>query len=944
MIRIFRYNLLLILVFYSLHALSQQNEQVLYKIGFSQCNTNDSWREAMLREMRTELLLYPQIELIVTDAEGNNQKQIQDINQLIEQKIDLLIVSPNESAPVTPIVEKVFKMGTPVIVIDRKIISQNFTAFIGANNYLIGQQAGKYAVKLLKEKGNILEIMGLPGSSPAIERHNGFVDIVKNYPDIKIIHSKSGKWNWTGGVEVMTEALEKKLNIHLVFAHNDFMASGAFSVLNKLPNHDSIYFLGIDGLAGKEGGIEYVINKQLNATFLYPTGGDMAIQTAWQILHNKPFKKENILQTVVIDSSNAEVLKIQTNQIQSLQYKIDKQKTTVEEQDIRYRNQQFFFNLTLIFLGLIIILTILFFRAFRLKKIANLKLEAQKKEIEKQNLEIISHRDRLLEISKQLEEATQTKLLFFTNISHEFRTPLTLIIGPLDNLINSGGFSASQLEVFKLMRRNAVRLLNLINQLMDFRKVENAKMKLSAKWQDIVPLLTEVNEAFEQLALEKRIALTLTCDKTESYLYFEKDKMDKILFNLLSNAFKFTPTGGKISISLLHHPFLATLQSESIEIRIEDTGKGIAQENLNKIFENFYQVEQTEYVPGTGLGLPLTKSLVELHHGQIEVESELGSGSVFKIYFPKGNQHLAPNEICDHSSDTDAISHQIKSKPEETDIMPSLNLNNFNTPEDDSQNETSVSILIVEDNADVRAYVKSCFTERYTIIEASNGKEALALIEETEPDLIISDVMMPEMDGLELTKILKTDIRTCHIPVILLTAKASLEHKLQGLEEGADSYIPKPFNPKHLQIRVKKLIEVRSKIREHFQGHLSFEKAEKSLNSLDRNLMQKINHIIDKQMLNTEFSVEELSHEVALSRVHLYRKIKQLTGLSVSEYIRGIRLKKATELMQGTAKSLSEIAYETGFTSPSYFAKCFKEQFGKTPSEYVEKMRQDGRI
>lgn len=907
-----------------------------YVIGFSQCTTADVWRETMLKEMQIELAFYPEMEMILKDADSDNSQQIKDIEELLKLGIDLLIVSPNESEPLTPIVENVFEKGIPVIVVDRKISSDKYTAFIGGDNYLIGQEAGKYAAKLLNGKGNILEISGLEGSSPAIERQKGFLNSLKPFPNISISYSSSGKWNYSGGKEVMQKAIDDSIKFDLVFAHNDVMAKGANLVAKENGVANGKHFLGIDGLYGEEGGIQYVINGELDATFLYPTGGEKSIEVAHKILTQLPYDKENLLETVVIDTTNAKIIKLQTDQVLSLQDKIEKQTLILERQISKFQSQQVMLIITLLLLLSVAALVILVFRAYKNKRDANIKLAEQKLEIEKQNEEIIKQRDKLIEVSKKLEEATKAKLRFFTNISHEFRTPLTLIIGPLEDLIHNGQFPPGLKKQLDLMHRNSLRLLRMINQLMDFRKLENEKMKLQAGYYDIVAFLNEIHDSFFEHAAKKKINFQFHSTEEKIFIWFDWDKMDKVIFNLLSNAFKFTGTEGQISITVRRErPAVKILSDEEVVIQIKDTGRGIAKEHLSHIFDRFYQAEQSQDFRGTGLGLALSKGFIKLHHGKIRAESEPGKGTTFTIRLQMGKLHLKPDEMAGNESfQTTNMLHE-KSISDEIHFNPEFAESIETEPVITVLDQKPV-ILIVEDQKDVREYLKECLGSGYTIFEAENGKQGLKQVEEEEPDLIISDIMMPEMDGIEMTRKLKNQLKTSHIPIILLTAKASQEQKLEGLEEGADSYIPKPFNKRHLQIRVKKLIELRKKLQESYKSTIFYKEDEVSISRLDRKFLNKISKIVEEQK-DRELSVEELSEMVGLSRVHLYRKIKKLTGMSVSEFANSVKLRLSLELLKNSGNSISQIAYEVGFSSPSYFTKCFKELFGISPSDFAKK-------
>jgi len=918
--------LFLFVLLFSFFSLSSKEK---YKIGFSQCTTGDDWRKSMHREMMIELAFYPDFELVIKDANDNSEQQINDIRQLLDEEIDLLIVSPNESEPITPIVEEVYNSGIPVIVIDRQIASEAYTAYVGANNYLIGKEAGDYAVKLLNGKGKIVEITGLQGSSPAINRHNGFMEVISQYPDIELVASESGKWNYSDSKTVMQNFIDQKLDFDLVFSHNDRIARAAYEIIDA-NNIGEKFILGIDGLLGDDGGIEDVIDGKIDATFLYPTGGAEAIQLAAKVLKKQPLDRINILETVVIDNNNAKILKLQYEAVDNLQGKIEDQKSVLENQIARFKSQRSFLIVVLILLVAIVILVIQTFRAYQNKRAANQKLEHQKLEIEKRNQEIIKQRDQLIEVSEKLEEATQTKLRFFTNMSHEFRTPLTLIIGPLEDMIESADIPERFKKQVSMMHQNSLRLLHMINQLMDFRKIENNKMQLQAASYDIVGFLKEIVMPFYDLAEKKHISIVWEAEKSHLNAWFDLNKLDKVIFNLLSNAIKFTPLNGTIQITLkVIEPLAKKIWDEEVVIKVSDTGNGISPDQIDHIFDRFYQAESSRGFMGTGLGLSLSKEFVDLHHGVIEVKSSIGEGTTFTIHLPLGNAHLSTSEKIE-TPINETKKKQIQ-RNNEIHINPVLDTGEKKV---ETNFEEKPTILLVEDKNDVREYIKDSLVIHYHILEAENGRQALDIIRENEPDLIVSDIMMPKMDGLELTRTLKTDLKTCHIPIILLTAKASQEQKFEGLEEGADSYIPKPFNSRHLQIRVKKLLELRRKMQERYKGELLIAEDDKDLSRLDRKFLNKISQIVEEHLEKEELTVEELSQLLGLSRVHVYRKIKKLTGMSVSEFVRSVKLKLSLNLIKTSGKTIAEIAYEVGFSSPSYFTKCFKDQFGISPSEF----------
>ncbi len=561
-----------------------------FLIGFSQCTAADAWRKSMDMEMQNELLYYPNLQLLIKDAENSSKKQVTDLRELIAAGIDLLIISPNESEPLTDIVSEVFKKGIPVILIDRKIETADYTAFIGGNNYQIGKEAGKYVVKLLKGEGRIVEIWGLQGSSPAKERHKGFLEEISKAPGIIIINSLSGEWEFKSGEQEMYKFLESKQTFDLVFAHNDVMALGAYKAYIQKYKSKNCFFIGVDGLPGPSSGIEAVMQKKLDATLLYPTGGSLAITLAWKILNHKPVMKENILNTLIIDSTNVQALKFQTDEIANLNHRIVTSRKILDEQVQKFLSQRFWLIVALSSLLVVITLIALLFRGFRNKAKANLKLEAQKQAITRQNEE-------LRRISLELEEATKAKLVFFTNISHEFRTPLTLILGPLENILADRKLSPELRGQLTMMLRNATRMLRLINQLMDLRKIENEKMKLYTGKYDIIRFIREIKETFDELASGKNIRFNFRTPLDQLSVYFDRDKLDKILFNLLTNAFKFTSESGTIDIHVnkTEHSF-GRIKKEAVEIIVRDNGIGIGVDNLNRFSTVFIKLNRIKVI------------------------------------------------------------------------------------------------------------------------------------------------------------------------------------------------------------------------------------------------------------------------------------------------------------------------------------------------------------
>ena len=914
--------LLLLILTLLFHSCNEKKKDFI--IGVSQCS-DDAWRHSMNDEMQREASFSGNIDLRIKTAYDNNQRQIRDIEEFIADGVDLLIVAPNEAAPLTPVIEKAMDEGIPVVLIDRKITSNKYTAFVGADNFQIGKEVGVYASQLLNGKGNIVEIRGLKGSTPDLDRHNGFVNSLSNFPEIKIVYESDGAWLRSEANKRMSEALNKVQSIDLVFAHNDEMAIGVYEAFNVVNNIKKPIILGIDALPGTDGGIERVLNGSIDATFIYPTGGEKVIQTALQILNKEPFTRENMLYTAVVDKINARVLKLQTDQIIQLQNRISKLNEILSINLSQYATQRMMLLTSLVVSGVILMLLILLFRSYRHKNRINTELEKTNIEINRQKEVLSEQRDQLVTLSKNMEDATQAKLVFFTNISHEFRTPLTLISGPLDNIANNEHLSTEGNKMVRMMKRNVNTLLRLIDQIIEFRRYENGKMQMYFRFYDLKKFIGEICGSFKELSKKKRINLKYVVDNADFMVWFDTDKVEKICYNLISNAIKFTPENGHVTVHLSKE---VINEEEFAKLTVTDTGIGISEENLTEIFSRFYRVDNN--YSGSGIGLALTKALVEQHNGFIGVESSVGQGSIFHFSIPFKQKDISV-----------------------TEQYPVLQVSNVNLDdmfladlEDDmeiveEQNEGSGKqrILIVEDNYEVRNYVKSILQGNYNLVEAANGKEGFLKALKTVPDLIISDVMMDGMNGFELCKAVKENINTSHIPVVLLTAYALDEQRVTGFESGADAYIPKPFNEELLKIRVRKLLENREKLKVFFKKNLTFGEKKESLTEIDKTLISKFRTTVEENLSDSELSVDVIGQELGMSRVQLYRKIKSLTNFAPNELVRNIRLKKAEHLIISSNKNISEIAYETGFSSPSYFSKCFKEYFNESPTDFMSRVK-----
>lgn len=541
-----------------------------------------------------------------------------------------------------------------------------------------------------------------------------------------------------------------------------------------------------------------------------------------------------------------------------------------------------------------------------------------------------------LEIRK-LHEIDTLKNQFFSNVSHEFRTPLTLIIGPLEKLLEGDKNELQKLQI-KLIQRNANRLLRLINQLMDFRKIEEAGLALNLTRNDIVLFIKEIVSAFDQEAGERNINFSYNSSHPSLNIWFDMDKLDKIIYNLLSNAFKYTPDKGTITISLSidrdavgKSENITERSARQFKITVQDSGIGVPKEYQSKIFDRFYQVKNTMTTHGTGIGLSLTYELVKLHQGNIIVQSEPGKGAEFSVVMPLWieEQELPQSLTMKKSSEPD-----IKKYDEQIENKEQHN----NTTEESTVNSKLPHMLIIEDNADMRLFIKNEFLDHYSFSEAKNGMEGVDKAVKEIPDVIICDIMMPEIDGYEVCRTLKQDERTSHIPIIMLTAKSSEQHTIDGLESGADDYIAKPFSSAILRARIKNLINSRNVLRKKFIKEPFAPIQELSPSKVDERLFKKAYEIVEKNLNNPDFEVLDFARELGMSRTQLYRKINAISGQSVKEFIRIIRLKKAAELLLKREKNISEVAFTVGFNSLSYFTTSFTEYFGMNPTKYIDKL------
>lgn len=836
-------------------------------IGVSQCS-DDIWRS----KLNAELALAARVDgvtLRLSSADDDSQKQMAQIRRFVADGVDLLIVSPNQSHTITPAVEEAFDAGIPVILFDRKIDSDKYTAFIGADNVEIGRIMGHYLADFLDKKGRVVEIPGLEGSSPADDRHKGFAEALQQYPGISLVTAPYGGWLREGGYNAMEEVLAHGVRPDAVFGQNDRMALGAREALGA---PDDVAFFGVDALP--DDGLQEVIDGVLTASYLYPTRGDLVMELAMNILSGVPYQRENLLESALVDSRNARIFQLQEAEVATQRANVENINARLDTFLMQYNTQRLIMWLVIGFSVLLIVIAAQAYWSYI----------------------------KMRELQHQLQESTAAKLKFFTQVSHDLRTPLTLVAGPLQHVLE-GPLSSEQQKTLSLARRNVTVLQELVNNILDFRKIESGNMPLSVSRFDLPAAVREWMGGF------RSTSRTLTYEGLEA-LTVEADMrlVERMLFNLLGNAIKHTRPDGHISVSVRQ-------EGPSAILTIVDDGEGIPKEKLPFIFDEFYK--GSESGSGTGIGLALVKAVAELHHGSVHVDSTLGSGATFTLRLPLVQKGAKVAQGHDASTFTERY--------EETYAREDTNREEAASRVSESDRPT---ILVVDDNADLRSYIGTLLEGEYRILSACDGREGMEKATRELPDLVVSDVMMPVMDGLEFCQTLKGQLATSHIPVILLTAKSLEDQRAEGYDSGADAYISKPFSEKVLLSRIGNLLKSRILLKEHY-----LETGESAAQPKENDFLGRFRAQVQAHLSDENLSVEQLGSELGLSRVQLYRKVKALTGYSPVELVRITRLKAAEQLLKTTDKTVAEVAYAVGFGTPSYFSKCYKELFGRLPGE-----------
>ena len=903
-----------------------------YVIGVSQCS-EDTWRDKLNDELKMGEYLNDSLIVKLASSNDDNMLQNKQVNQFIDEGVDLLIVSPNQLSAISKAVERAYDKGIPVILYDRKTNSDKYTAFIGCDNYTIGKSMGTFIAQQLQGKGRIVEIRGLEGSSPALERHRGFMDAIKPYPGLQVVASEGGNWKEEGGIQAMKRILKQTQDFDYVFAHNDCLAWGAYVAARQMRVKRNYKYTGVDGMATEGGGLELVRDGIFEASYLYPTKGDEVIALAMKILKHQPYERDNYLSTSIITQANAALTLMEARDAERQTHNLKTLHKQVNQYLSDYNSQKVMLIGLCLFLFVCLAAAALIFRGYLIKVKLNETLAKTNGELKRLNVELGEKNEELKRLNEEVLELTHSHLVFFTNISHELRTPLTLIADPVEMLLEDTGIKGKSRELLKMVQRNALALQQLVSNILDFRKIQNGKMELKLYRFDIVKTLTMWVGDFQLTAERKQIRLHLDVDdlKGSHEMIADQEKISRIVFNLLSNALKYTPAGGEIFVSLKD-------EGANLRLDVKDTGKGISQDEADKIFERFFQAKGA--ASGTGIGLALVKSFVELHHGEARVESEPGKGSDFIVVIPRKQEcdsQVIHNDVDIVDNSANAYASEGKNVVDESVLqyIDDGDRSRGKVQQLVSENTNRPTVLVIDDNTDIRQYERTLLQDEYIVLEAADGKEGLSVAIKEVPDLVICDVMMPVMDGLEFTKQLKSNTATSHIPVIMLTAKNLEEHRAEGYEHGADSYITKPFHSKVLLARIENLLRQRQLLKNLYQGTKVAEKeiSESHLEDRDKQFLKQLQAIIQKNLSDSEFGVEDMGQQIGLSRVQLYRKVKAMTGSSVVDLLRKARLAKARRLLETRSMSVSEVAYEVGFSAPSYFTKCFKEEYGMLPGD-----------
>ena len=882
-----------------------------YKIGVSQ-NANDVWRNKQNNEMKMTAFSEGEVELCFANSNNNKETQSRQIDSLVSLGVNLLIVCPDAVTDVQNAIDRAYEHGVPVIVFDKKVNSKKFTAFIGPDNYTMGYQMGLYIAHRLDGKGRVAEINGLKGSTPTIDRHKGFCDAMSKYPGIKIVETLDGNWTTEVAYTQTKEKIATMSTADAVFGANDLMAFGARNALKDagVLKNKHIIFCGIDGLPGEEGGIKMVCDSILDATYINPTFGDKLIELAMKILKGKEYKREQYMSSLIVTRENANLLYMQNLEVDNqMEYLHNLQSREIKTLHLLDDQRVYLLVVALIALLLSAACGYAYY-AYTAKAKYSKKLKESY--------------DKQIKLTHEVEQLTDAQLSFYTHVSHELRTPLTLMADPVERLLDSKDIKGQNRLLAETLSRSVTSLMNLVNDILDFRNIDDGKARLRLSRFNFAEALTHWTEMVDDILRKKYISIKLDTQEAEGELIVaDYDKIGKLYLNLLQIAIRYNMAGTMLSFKLTKHGDTFTLHCVNGGIPFEDR-------DIEELFMRFkYKKGMTG---GTAISLANIKGITDLHHGTVKAQSLEQTGVELFFTFPATQPEALDNndiEIIDEKQDKDYAMRLALEPYSNSDVAGKRNTENVTA----EKTENKPVLLVVDDNAEIRNYVKTIMKEQYNVIEATDGRDGMAVALKEVPDIIISDVMMPYVDGIEMCRQLRENTVTSHIPIILLTARALDDQQAEGLTNGADAYIKKPFSSKVLMAQADSLLRNRTLQKVRWSNAQPAKVETQKNTSQDDAFIQRLRDIINANLADSDFGVEDIGDRMGMSRVQLYRKAKALTGVTPVELLRKARLAKARQMLETHNGTVAEIAYKVGFATPSYFSKCFKEEYGILPNE-----------
>ncbi|MCQ2148142.1 MAG: substrate-binding domain-containing protein [Bacteroidales bacterium] len=871
---------------------------------------------------------YDNVDVIIESVKDNSQQQIEAIERLIKKKVDLLVISPNESTTLTPIVTKAFKAGIPVILFDRKIDNNQYTAYIGGDNFQIGQLVSNYLnTYSFRDGANLVLIRGTEGSTADLERYEGFMEGIKSGSKFNIVAQEFANFTRETAEYVMKMVLDRTPHpesINVVFAFNDRMAAGVSDAYAKYyPNLPLPMIIGVDAIANAECGVNLITDGVISASCVYPTGGSKIIETARAILLGQPYEKETNMSSFLIDQTTARLYLLQASQIQERQKLVQDLNSKISVSAENATKQERF--VYVLFALILISIVALFFliKSSRREMAINKLLNEQNAQIKEKVDEVESQKRDILSLSESLEETMQAKLAFYTNISHEFKTPLSLISGPVNDLRENKSLDEDTRNKVEILYRNSNKLNRLITELLDFRTIENDKIAINYMQGDFKAHLENISALFADAIQRRGITFQFLSDGANYVFPFDPVKIEKIFTNLMSNAFNHVDNKGRITVNL---SVSGEEKSRQVVISVFNSGSFIPEEKRELIFQRFYTLDKDQ--KGTGIGLALTTAIVEALDGSIAVESEEKNGTTFIVKLPI-HDSLYTDSIIDprnYSPDFAKVKIGTIADEEDTDSF-----------EEDFGNPNGPLVLVIEDNYDMRVYIKSVLKSNYKVILAKDGDEGISKAIKNIPSIILCDIMMPGKDGYEVCTALRANSVTEDIPIILLTACSMDEQISKGYECGADSYLQKPFSVRTLKVRISKLLEKEKKVQAAIKGDWLIGRDTSGLSQDSNELLGKIKTYVEEH-IQDDISIDALVKYIGCSKSKFYRDIKEVTDYSTTDMVNLVRLRKAVDLMIHSHMNISDAAFNSGFSSPSYFSRIFVKYYNERPKEYIKRV------